>query len=162
MTQKTKKTQPPAAMPDFMSFGMDNMTAPLGLFVAMQKRNAEAMVEVFQCSLRSVQGALSQQNNMTARLAQDNSRFARDLMQEHGQDERMEIHSNMVQHVYNVSMENSRQVRELFQKAEVEMCDIVTRRMEQSWGDFNTIIKLNTAPIKKKAKISNENTASQE
>lgn len=120
-----------------MTAAMD--MAPVGLVLDIQRRNAEAMNEAMQCTMRGIQRAMMRQVAMVTRMVQDNTRIAETLGHE-TPDRRLQLQADLFGQAYRTSVEGARDMRAILTETEQEMSDIIGSRVAATWTEMQTAI----------------------
>lgn len=120
-----------------MTAAMD--MAPVGLVLDIQRRNAEAMNEAMQCTMRGIQRAMMRQVAMVTRMVQDNTRIAETLSHE-TPDRRLQLQADLFGQAYRTSVEGARDMRAILTETEQEMSDIIGSRVAATWTEMQTAI----------------------
>ncbi len=119
--------------------------APVGLVLDIQRRNAEAMSEAMQCSMRGIQKAMMRQVAMVTRMVQDNTRMAETLGHE-APDRRLQLQADLFGQAYRSSVEGAREMRAILTETEQEMSEIIGSRVAATWTEMQSAIA--TRPVK--------------
>jgi hypothetical protein len=119
----------------------------VGPLFEAQRRNAQAMAEAMQCSMRGLQKAMMRQTEILTRVVQDNTRIGETLTAE-TPERRMQSQADLMGHVYRASVEGAREVRTILAETEREMSEIVGSRMSESLKELQTVF----APAEPQAK----------
>ena len=128
--------------------------APVGLVLDIQRRNAEAMSEAMQCSMRGIQKAMMRQVAMVTRMVQDNTRIAETLGHE-TPDRRLQLQADLFGQAYRTSVESAREMRAILTETEQEMSDIIGTRVAATWTEMQSAIAARPAKPETPATSSN-------
>jgi hypothetical protein len=123
-------------------FSFPNMAMempPVGAFWDAQRKNAAAVTEAMQCTMRGLQKAMTRQAEMVTRMVQDNARLGESFAAE-TPERRMQLQADMIGHVYRMSADGVQEVRRILSETEQEMAEIIGTRFNEGFDEMQKVL----------------------
>jgi phasin family protein len=124
---------------------LGDMRAPMvdvETFVAMQRKNLEALTEVNQVAMEGAQAVMRYQMEMTRRTMEDFSQMFSQLFQPNGSmEERLAKQAEFSKTALESGMSNARELGDLLTKANTETLNVLTRRISETLEELRDLGK---------------------
>lgn len=101
-----------------------------------QRKNMQAMSDLVQLGMESVQQAMSRQAELVGRMVQDNSSYASTIIAEGTPEQKVQRQADMVRKSYEATVAGAREVNEILTKSSEEVAAIINRRVTASLSEF--------------------------
>lgn len=101
-----------------------------------QRKNMQAMTDVMQLGMESVQQAMSRQAELMGRMVQDNSGYASSILTEGTPEQKVQRQAELVRKSYEATVAGAREVGDIISKSGEEAAEIINRRVSASLTEF--------------------------
>ncbi|NBX67138.1 MAG: phasin family protein [Proteobacteria bacterium] len=101
-----------------------------------QRKNMQAMTEIMQLGMESMQQAASRQAELVGRMVQDNSSYASTIMTEGTPEQKVQRQAELVRKSYEATVAGAREVGDIISKSGEEAAEIINRRVSASLTEF--------------------------
>jgi phasin family protein len=115
-----------------------NPVFDLKTIMETQRKNMQAMTEVMQLGMESIQQAASRQAELVGRMVQDNSSYASTIMTEGTPEQKVQRQAELVRKSYEATVAGAREVSDIISKSGEEAAEIINRRVSASLSEFKS------------------------
>ena len=115
-----------------------NPVFDLKTLMETQRKNMQAMTEVMQLGMESIQQAASRQAELVGRMVQDNSSYASTIMTEGTPEQKVQRQAELVRKSYEATVAGAREVSDIISKSGEEAAEIINRRVSASLSEFKS------------------------
>ncbi|MBU6235231.1 MAG: TIGR01841 family phasin [Alphaproteobacteria bacterium] len=113
-----------------------NPVFDLKILMETQRKNMQAMTDVMQLSMESLQQAVSRQAELMGRMVQDNSGYASTMLTEGTPEQKVQRQAELVRKSYETTVAGAREVGNIITKTGEEAAEIINRRVSASLAEF--------------------------
>jgi phasin family protein len=129
-------TEFPSAFPAIDGFGYDVQS----VFDTVRK-NIEALTEAQHLAFENLQAIAQYQTDLVNRIVQDNSGYAREIMNESVPEKKIVRHADMMKKSYEKSVDGMRELTEMINKSGLETSDVLTKRVSASFTEIKSVLE---------------------
>jgi len=124
-----KQMMPQQGMPATPAFDLKQI-------METQRRNMQAMTEIMQLGMQSVQQAAARQAEIMGRMVQDNSGYASSLMTDGTPEQKVQRQADLARKSYEATVAGAREVGDIISKSGEEAAGIISRRVNATLAEF--------------------------